>query len=123
MQSVHSILMNRPTSKQCRATKTNLKIIRNAKMLRKITLKRGMLHEKGNLPWRAAADTSKRIRKNGAFLGQRVSIGTSDLVISIHSQLHARIVGWNTYLIIDMAIQNMSSNIGNNKAQAEQFLV
>ena len=36
VQSVHSILMNRPTSKQCRPTKTNVKAIRNVKMLRTI---------------------------------------------------------------------------------------
>ena len=64
-------------------------------MPRRRHLKGDMLHEKDNLPWRAAADTSKCIFENGAFLCQCVSIGTSDLVIAIHSQLRARIVGWN----------------------------
>ena len=67
-------------------------------------LKDDILHEKRNLPWRAAADTSKCICEDGAFLCQRICIGTPDLVISIHSQLHARIVGWNANLIINMDI-------------------
>ena len=77
-------------------SKTNVKAIRNVKMLRTIHFKDDILHEKRNLPWRAAADTSKCICEDGAFLCQRICIGTPDLVISIHSQLHARIVGWNT---------------------------